>query len=162
MYLIEIDPADYPVKVAQMQRAVQVVLAQHTAAPGSSVSVKVTDNATVQQLNRDYRGVDAPTDVLSFPAEMPPMPPEADNAEEWLYLGDIAIAYPYVQAQAAHAGYDLGHNIALMLVHGTLHLLGYDHDTPDNRAVMWAAQETALTALGVPLAIVPALEDFDE
>jgi probable rRNA maturation factor len=68
------------------------------------------------------------------------------------------IAFPYASAQAAREGHHLGDSLSLLVVHGTLHLIGYDHDTPAARAAMWAAQEAALRALDVPLEIVPALE----
>ncbi|MFN8564627.1 MAG: rRNA maturation RNase YbeY [Anaerolineae bacterium] len=80
------------------------------------------------------------------------------------YLGDLVIAYPYAAAQAQREGHALDDSLALLVVHGTLHLLGYDHDTPEHRAHMWAAQELALLALGISPEIVPALEnrDFDD
>ena len=62
-------------------------------------------------------------------------------------------------AQAASLGHDASDSLTLLVAHGTLHLLGYDHDTPERRAEMWAAQERALTALGISLALVPGLED---
>jgi probable rRNA maturation factor len=108
-------------------------------------------------VNRQFRGIDAPTDVLSFPADEPPI--EIDD--EPPYLGDLIIAYPYASEQAARQGHTLSDSLSLLVVHGTLHLLGYDHDTPEHRAEMWAAQDAALTALGISTAIVPALEGGD-
>lgn len=148
--------AGYTVDGARLKEAVRVVLAQHGQPGNSSVTVQITDNDTVKRLNRTFRGVDAPTDVLSFPAELPPLP---DDSPEAHYLGDLAVAYPYVQAQAARLSIDLTDNLVLMVVHGTLHLLGYDHDTPQSHAAMWAAQEHALIALNVPPTVVPALEN---
>lgn len=160
-YPIEIEVNDgYTVNEPRLKQAIGWVLQQHECEAGTGVSVQVVDNATVQMLNHTYRGVDAPTDVLSFPSDVPPLPEEADDAEA-LYLGDLALAYPYASAQAAKLGHVLDDSLTLLVVHGTLHLLGYDHDTPENRAEMWEAQAEALTALGVPLAIVPTLEDSD-
>jgi probable rRNA maturation factor len=82
--------------------------------------------------------------------------------DEPVYLGDLVIAYPYAQAQAQREGHDMMHSLLLLVVHGTLHLLGYDHDTVSNRAAMWAAQDRVLAALGVPLAIVPSLESYEQ
>jgi len=68
------------------------------------------------------------------------------------------IAYPYASAQAAREGHKLDDSLALLVVHGTLHLLGYDHDTQMRKVEMWEKQETALIALGISPEIVPALE----
>jgi probable rRNA maturation factor len=131
----------------------------------AALTVVVTSDEAVAALNRQYRGVDAPTDVLSFPADAPPpMPDDEDLPEEndVPYLGDLVIAYPYTSAQAVRLGHGLMDSLTLLVVHGTLHLLGADHDTPERRAAMWAAQAQALTALGVPLEIVPALEESEQ
>src|SRR3954454_571757 len=100
----------------------------------AEVSIVVTNDVAVQQLNRDYRGVDAPTDVLSFAAQ------EGDDGQELVlpeelaaeldrYLGDIIIAYPYTTQQARYFGSAPAAELRLMVVHGILHLLGHDHDT---------------------------------
>lgn len=150
--MIEVlNEAGYAVDEPRLQAAAETALARHGAAQGSSLTIVVTDDEAVAALNRQYRGVDAPTDVLSFP--MDSMPGDTP------YLGDLVIAYPYAKAQAEREGHALGDSLALLVVHGTLHLLGYDHDTPEHRAAMWAAQEGALMALGIPVEIVPALED---
>lgn len=164
MYNVEVQNADaYPVDEAGLQRAARTVLTQHEQAAGSSIAIKLAGDEIIRQLNQTFRSIDAPTDVLSFPTELPPLPADAgEMPEEWLHLGDLAIAYPYVQAQALRLSQPIEHNLLLMVVHGTLHLLGYDHNTPERRAEMWQAQEVALQALAVPLEIVPALEEFDE
>lgn len=144
-----------PVDVALLQRAIRLVLEQEGTNVQSGITVVLTDNATVQALNKQHRATDAPTDVLSFPAD--PLPPEiADEAAP--YLGDLIIAFPYSKAQADRLKHDLRDSLVLLVIHGTLHLLGYDHDTPEHKAAMWAAQNKALTALGVDTSIVPALE----
>jgi probable rRNA maturation factor len=136
--------------------AVTMTLRQEGREPDVGVSIVITDDAAVMALNRMYRGIDAPTDVLSFPADTPPVV----LPDEPVYLGDLIIAYPYAQAQAQREGHDMMHSLLLLVVHGTLHLLGYDHDTVSNRAAMWTAQDRVLAALGVPLAIVPSLESY--
>lgn len=143
--------------VDMMIGAAHTVLEQHDCESGTELSIELADNERVRTLNAQFRGVDSVTDVLSFPAEMPPMPEDMDDMPP--YLGDIAIAMPYARAQAERLQHDETHSLMLMVAHGVLHLLGYDHDTPDNRAEMWAAQERALLAMKVPLAIVPLLED---
>jgi probable rRNA maturation factor len=139
-----------------IKQAARITLKQQEAAPDSTLSVVLTDNDTVQRMNREYRDTDAPTDVLSFPAD--PLPPELDAAP---YLGDLIVAVPYAKAQATHHGHNWRESLSLLVVHGTLHLLGYDHDTPPSRAAMWQAQDDALNALGIDSAIVPSLEDSD-
>jgi probable rRNA maturation factor len=150
--------AQYPLDEARLQAASIAVLQRHDVDPESTISVVVTDNETVQALNVQHRGVDAPTDVLSFPADE--LPEDIDD-DEPPYLGDLIIAYPYAKAQADREGHALNDSFALLVVHGTLHLLGYDHDTPENRAEMWGVQEEVLHDLGIDPKIVPALEDAD-
>lgn len=150
--------AGYAIDSSQLAKAAQTVIRQQGIDPASEMTIVIADNDAVQALNAEYRGVDSVTDVLSFPAD--PLPPElASEIGEATYLGDIVIAYPYATAQAASLGHDAADSLTLLVAHGTLHLLGYDHDTPERRAEMWAAQELALKALGIPLALVPGLED---
>jgi probable rRNA maturation factor len=157
MTIAVVNEAAYEVDATRLQQAAATVLEQQQAAPDSSLTIVITDDAAVAALNRQYRGVNAPTDVLSFPADEPPVELE----DEPPYLGDLIVAYPYSVAQAQREGHDVMQSLLLLVAHGTLHLLGYDHDTAANRAEMWAAQDTALQALGVDLSIVPALESYD-
>ena len=119
----------------------------------AGAAIVVTDNDYVQRLNKEFRGVDAPTDVLSFAAQEgealdAEFAAEA-AAEIESYLGDLILAYPYAAAQAARYGYPMQSELQLLVVHGCLHLLGYDHDTDENQAEMWAAQHAILAGLGV-------------
>jgi probable rRNA maturation factor len=156
MFAVELhNDSGYAVDVARMKRAAVVVLAQQGAHPGSALTIVFTDNNTVADLNQRYRGVDVPTDVLSFPASIP------NYGDEPPYLGDLIIAYSYAVAQAEREGHNIGDSLAVLVIHGTLHLLGHDHDTLEARAAMWAAQETALHGLNIPLEIVPALESYE-
>ncbi|MBL8132165.1 MAG: rRNA maturation RNase YbeY [Anaerolineae bacterium] len=145
--------AGYPADAGALIHAAQTVLRAHEIEPNCVMTIVLTDDAAVAALNRQFRGIDSPTDVLSFPLGGSPVPGEPP------YLGDLVIAYPYSAAQAAREEFSAAHGLLLLVVHGTLHLLGYDHDSPENRAEMWAAQEDALNALGVPLSIVPRLEE---
>lgn len=135
----------------------------------AEMGIAVTTDEEIQGYNRDYRGVDAATDVLSFPAQesgaaeaesprelptdmptdLPTDLPEELRAEIDRHLGDIMIAYPYAQRQAQHYGNSAGDELLLLAVHGTLHLLGYDHATPADEAEMWALQEEILAPWGV-------------
>jgi probable rRNA maturation factor len=153
-YEIDLQNDDhYPIDEALMRKAATCVLEQQQAKNESALSIVFMGDDEVAALNRQYRQIDAPTDVLSFPNQptrgVPNQPP---------YLGDIVIAFPYAESQAQREGHALNDSLALLVVHGTLHLLGYDHDSMEHRAVMWAAQEQALSALGISPTIVPSLE----
>jgi probable rRNA maturation factor len=119
-----------------------------TPSSATSVTVVVTDNDTLRELNEQYRGVDAPTDVLSFENLPDPDFPELDKVITD-NLGDIIIAYPVAQAQALASGHTPQDEITLLAVHGFLHLLGFDHDTPANRQVMWDIQAQTMAELGL-------------
>lgn len=107
------------------------------------LSVVVTNDAQIQELNREYRGKDYPTDVLSFSQiEGPggfPLPPEAPRP-----LGDIVMSYDRVRAQAGEYGHSRRRELAYLTVHGLLHLLGFDHEAEQDRQRMRAAEESAL------------------
>jgi probable rRNA maturation factor len=155
---------NFQVDSARLQAAAQAVIERHEIDQASSLSIVISTNEAVHALNLQHRGVDAPTDVLSFPAD--PLPEELleemeDEDEEPPYLGDLVIAYPYASQQAASLKHDLNDSLALLVVHGTLHLLGYDHDTPENRAEMWEEQAAVLELLGIDTSIVPSLESND-
>ncbi len=111
----------------------------------TSLTVLISHNEFVQQLNNQFRGINLPTDVLSFANESDPDFPEFEAD----YLGDVVIAYPVAQAQALAAGHTPMDEVILLVVHGTLHLLGFDHDTPLHKEKMWAAQQQILTELGL-------------
>ena len=120
----------------------------------AALTVVITSDEAVQALNRDFRGIDAPTDVLSFAAreqdEDAPaiaLPPEV-AAELASYLGDLVIAFPYSARQAEHFGNSVTAELQLLAVHGTLHLLGYDHQEQAGEDVMWAIQEQVLAEFG--------------
>lgn len=104
------------------------------------VSVLLTDNAEIQTLNRDWRGKDKPTDVLSFPAA------EIDRP----FLGDIAVALETMQADAKTRNITLDQHLSHLLIHGFLHLLGHDHKDDTEAAEMEALEIAALASLGWP------------
>lgn len=152
--VIEVDDAlTDAIDVAAIRAAIVATLAAH-AIVDAAVTVVLTTDEEVRALNAQYRGVDAPTDVLSFPARetQPGAPtlvlPVEMAAELERYLGDLVIAYPYSARQAAHFGNSITAELQLLAVHGTLHLLGYDHQEADAEAVMWAQQERVLAQFG--------------
>lgn len=150
---------------AALGKAIQVTL-HAVQRPNAELTLVITNDEEVRELNRTYRGMDAPTDVLSFPTldtTTPETPDlivaEAAAIELANYLGDIVIAFPYSKRQAQRFDNSIQSELCLLAVHGTLHLLGYDHDTPDRESQMWAMQDQVLAALGEPGL---SRRDFDE
>jgi probable rRNA maturation factor len=129
---------------ALARRAVEAALAatDEASAQNVGVSVAFADDGAIQALNRDWRAKDQPTNVLAFPA--PPM-----SAPGPRFLGDVALAYETVAREASAEGKSLADHALHLVVHGTLHLLGYDHETDQDAAAMEAAEVRALAALGV-------------
>lgn len=111
------------------------------------LSIAIDDDQRLHALNQAFLGIDAPTDVLSFPAGDDEIDPETGV----LYLGDIIISYARALEQANTAGHPVIAEIQLLVVHGVLHLLGHDHAEPEEQAVMWAAQREVLLSLGVQM-----------
>jgi len=112
------------------------------------LGIWITNETEIQTLNRTYRGVDASTDVLSFGTEDDEggfvSPPESVRQ-----LGDIAISFPHVVRQAEEYGHSRQRELAYLLVHGILHLLGYDHEDPAEAPAMRRHEEDVLVALGI-------------
>ena len=121
-----------------VKKIIKQVLKAEGVAPPYEVSLVVTDSETVKQLNRDYRGVDEPTDVLAF--YMLPqrgvddsfaVPPDGVTR-----LGEVIISYPQAAEQAREQGHSTERELALLIIHGILHLLSYDHEEPEEEAKM--------------------------
>lgn len=146
--MIHVDSRLLPPPIASelIERAAGAVLA-HAAVVGD-LTVVLAENKQLHQLNRDYLGVDAPTDVLAFPGG------EIDPESGAKYLGDILISVPQAESQARAAGHPLQSEIQLLVVHGALHLLGYDHAQPDARSRMWAVQDEILASIGLPEIVI--------
>lgn len=142
--VVQVEPPE-PVPMERLEAAIRWLLEHEGAAPDASLSLVLSDDETVHGLNRQYRGVDAPTDVLSFPVEHDA--PFEDDTD----LGDLIIAVPYLARQAKAQGHTFADELLLAAIHGTLHLLGYDHDTRENEDAMWTIQAQALAAAGVQI-----------
>ena len=121
-----------------IKKIVQQILKAEGVAPPYEVSLVFTDSETIKQLNRDYRGVDEPTDVLAF--YMLPrkevddsfaLPPDGVTR-----LGEVIISYPQSVEQAKEQGHSPERELALLVIHGILHLLGYDHEEPEEESKM--------------------------
>ena len=133
--------SDFPKTL--LERAARAALTHQKRSADSNLSIVLTDDKRLRQLNRDYLGIDAPTDVLSFPAS------ESDPDTGSPYLGDILISIPRAKAQAKAAGHPLESEAQLLVAHGVLHLLGHDHVKPREKAKMWKAQAEILKSLGL-------------
>jgi probable rRNA maturation factor len=132
---------------AKAVRHVALTVLQAEAAPPEAVlSVVITDDGEIQSLNQQFRGIDAPTDVLAF-ANEPTDQTFVTAPDEPPYLGDVIISFPRARVQAATVGHHIDKELRLLIVHGVLHLLGYDHETPQEKNRMWARQEAILSTL---------------
>jgi probable rRNA maturation factor len=132
------------VSAERLQAAAGAVL-RHESRSGE-LTLVLGDDQSIQALNRDFLGEDAPTDVLSFSAQEDGGPFVAAQEAE-TYLGDVIISYPRAAEQAAERGHPVEQELDLLVVHGVLHLLGYDHAGEDEKAVMWARQDDILGSL---------------
>jgi len=128
---------------SQIENCVITTLEYQGVSTDTDLSILVDNDSRIQQLNQEFIGIDAPTDVLAFPAG------HLDPDTGRVYLGDVIISFPQAKNQADQAGHSLAAEINLLVVHGVLHLLGYDHDEPEGKVKMWSAQTQILTTLGV-------------
>ena len=153
---INLDPENLslPLKTVETVRTVLQKTAELLElADETEISVLLVDDATIQELNRDYREKDVPTDVLSFPLEEElegEGEPEIIGGPAARMLGDIVISVEKAVTQAAEYGHSVERELAFLLVHGLLHLLGYDHDKGEAaKKLMRSEEKRILTALGI-------------
>ena len=134
-----------------LRRLVKESIAAHGVDAEVELSLLITDDATVRDLNKKYRGKDKTTDVLSFALEADKrgdaaagfvMPPE-----EMVHLGEVIVSYPKAAEQAAERNRAVEDELALLVVHGVLHLLGYDHDKPAREREMRSLEQRVLSAV---------------
>lgn len=128
-----------------LERAAVLTLERHQAPKNLALTLKLADREEVRRLNQTFRGNESETDVLSF--EMNETLPDGS-----LYLGDVVIALPVAEEQARAAGHGLDAELALLVIHGVLHLLGHDHGDEEEKVAMWAQQSDLLAALGLDAA----------
>ena len=146
MIHLQIDePYQSLVPESLFEQAAQAALDHQTSPPGSGMTVVLTGDETLHDLNQRFMGIDAPTDVLSFPSG------ELDPETGDVYLGDILISYPRAESQALQGGHPITAEFQLLTVHGTLHLLGHDHAHDEEKSRMWAAQAEILKDIGCPI-----------
>ncbi len=129
---------------ALAQKAAEAALAvTYEADEKFEASVMLTDDAQIRELNRTWRGKDKPTNVLSFPA------PEQPGLDGPRHLGDIALAYETLVRESEEESKELAHHFAHLIIHGVLHLLGYDHEVEAEADIMEALEVKALATLGI-------------
>jgi probable rRNA maturation factor len=116
------------------------------------LAIVVSDDARLRELNRTYLGIDKPTDVLTFASG------ETDPDSGRLYLGDVIISYARAVAQAQAASYSLNFELQLLVVHGVLHILGYDHAEEQDKKRMWSIQSEILSRLDLPDEVIASID----
>jgi probable rRNA maturation factor len=138
-----------PEAEAVIQRAIAAAAEVVDADVGDAeLAVMLTDDSGIRTLNSNWRGIDKPTNVLSFPALQPTGPRRDDDAPRM--LGDIAIAYETMRKEADVEQKPFDHHLSHLAVHGFLHLVGYDHEQDDDAEAMEALEREILAQLGIP------------
>lgn len=156
----ETDHAPDAAGEALIRRCLKTVLAMEGCPYEAQVEVVITDNAAIREANRTFRGIDAPTDVLSFPMIAYQKPADfsglEEQAEEYfdpdsgeLLLGDVMLSADKVKEQAEAYGHSLKREFAFLIVHSLLHLCGYDHMEEEERRQMEARQEAVMERLEI-------------
>jgi probable rRNA maturation factor len=134
-----------------LRRLVKESLAAHSVGTETELSLLITDDATVRDLNKKYRGKDKTTDVLSFALEADKLSDAAAGfvmpPGEIIHLGEVVVSYPKAAEQAAERNHAVEDELALLVVHGVLHLLGYDHDKPAREREMRSLEQRVLSAV---------------
>ncbi|NLV62778.1 MAG: rRNA maturation RNase YbeY [Clostridiaceae bacterium] len=121
----------------------------------SLVSILLVENEEIQRINREYRNKDCVTDVLSFPmlemkdGKFAVKPDELDMEDGKLFLGDIVVSVPKAIEQANEYGHENERELAFLTLHGLMHLLGYDHESPPDSEIMEKKQEQILSDIGL-------------
>jgi probable rRNA maturation factor len=146
---VEINVTPEEEKALEWIKKALAAAAEAEELPEVEVSVTVVDNETIHQMNKEYRGVDRPTDVLSFPLWEPDEEWVIDEEETAVPLGDLVISLPKAKEQANDYGHSLERELGFLAVHGFLHLLGYDHETKEQEKEMFARQEEILGRIGL-------------
>ncbi|MCL2843644.1 MAG: rRNA maturation RNase YbeY [Oscillospiraceae bacterium] len=137
------------------RRAIKATLQEEGVETPVEISVLVSDNKGIQEINNEHRGKDVPTDVLSFPTAVykpgafVPNEADIDPKNGCLHLGNIVLSSEKAQEQAAEYGHDITRELAFLMVHATLHLLGYDHESPEDQGRMRTKEEQVLSILGL-------------
>lgn len=150
MNIILADEQDDPLEPGPLVDLAESVLQGEQLPESTEVAITLVEPARIAALNAEHMGKEGPTDVLSFPLEqlVPGVPPVAASGGPPVALGDVVICPDVVRTQAASYGVDFEDEMALMIVHGLLHLLGYDHEIDEEAEHMEARERHLLAAAG--------------
>ena len=129
----------------KLESAAQVVVERFGKPPQADATIVLGDDEQLHDLNRTYLGIDNSTDVLAFPSG------EVDPDTGIMYLGDVIISYPRAVSQASQGGHPIDAELQLLVVHGMLHLCGYDHSSSEEKREMWGFQAEILELLDCPI-----------
>ena len=130
-----------------IRATVSAVLDYEDVSVESEMSVLLVDDRSIRDLNRDFRQIDRPTDVLSFPSGDYPLA----EGDDYLYVGDMALSLERARKQAEEYGHTYEREVAFLTAHSVLHCLGYDHvDGPEQEKEMFSRQEAILEGMGLP------------
>ena len=140
---------EFPTDIEENVRAAAEKVGELYGVENGEVSVTLTNNEYIHTLNKQYRGIDRPTDVLSF-ALNESEEPDVEDGPDVNVLGDLVISVERAKEQAADYGHSVKREIAFLTVHGMLHLLGYDHMEEEDRIEMEAEQRFVMEKLGIP------------
>lgn len=132
---------------ADLTKAMNVVAELEALSPQTEVDITLVDDTAIHELNRTYRGIDRPTDVLSFALDEGEEEPEVDDDEIEHLLGDVIISAPTAVRQGEEYGHGLEREMTYLAVHGMLHLLGYDHMEEKDKLIMRKREEEVLRRL---------------
>lgn len=132
---------------ADLTKAMNVVAELEALSPQTEVDITLVDDDAIHELNRTYRGIDRPTDVLSFALDEGEEEPEVDDDEIEHLLGDVIISAPTAVRQGEEYGHGLEREMTYLAVHGMLHLLGYDHMEEKDKLIMRKREEEVLRRL---------------
>lgn len=141
------DPYREEISDQTLLSCVETTLEMVGVSDSPSVTIMITDDENMREMNRRYRNLDKSTDVLAFQADF------VDPDLESRYLGDVVISYPQAEVQALNREHNVEEELQLLVVHGLLHLVGYDHDTQSGKEEMWSIQSRVLAALGLSIEV---------
>jgi probable rRNA maturation factor len=134
-----------------LQSIIEKCLTNENAPPNSEISLVLTGQERIQELNRDYRGKDKPTDVLSFSMSEQKQEEEESGfispPDGLVHLGEVIISFPQALIQASEHNHPVSREMAVLVIHGVLHILGYDHEKPEMEPVMQAREKELLAEI---------------
>jgi probable rRNA maturation factor len=127
-----------------LRKNIQLITLHLNIPQETELTIAFVNDAAIQQLNLEFRGIDSPTDVLSFPVN------EVNPEDDSVYIGDVIISMDTAKKQSEQQSISPLDEIYLLIIHGVLHLLGFDHDSLENKENMWAKQSELLQLLHCP------------